>query len=158
MGLPSLDDLLTLVQTIAIIAALLVTLYFSTRQVRALSVDLESRVLSDINDQFHNLAEAFVRSPELVRIVYQVPGSAETPETPLSYYMMFFYAHIYRMRQRGILGDNEWAGWHQWMRNAFRWGAIAKNWKQQSMGIWFDPAFRDFVERDLMPAATPAGA
>jgi hypothetical protein len=74
------------------------------------------------------------------------------------YYLLFFCAHIYHMRQRGILGDNEWSGWLQWMRNAFQFGTIGQSWKDSEMGSWFDPAFRDFVNSELVRKATPAGS
>jgi hypothetical protein len=156
------SDLLTLVQTIAIIAALLVTLYFSQRQIRTLGVDLETRVLNDVDEKFHNIAEMFIVRPELTRLVYQTP-EVVSAETPVAYYMMFFCAHVFHMRQRGVLADNEWTGWLQWMRNAFQYGTISGVWNHQVMAQWFDPAFRSFVETELLPASAkgsnaPGGA
>lgn len=156
MAAIDLGEVLTLVQTIAIIGALLATLYFSQRQVRAVAVDLESRVLNDLDEKFHSLTDIFVARPEMIRVIYDSP-TAPGPEVPVSYYTMSFCAHIFRMRQRGILGDNEWAGWLEWMRNAFRWGTIGRYWTQGEMGQWFDPAFRRFVDAELLPVAK-AGA
>ena len=153
------SDALTLAQTIAIISALLVTLYFSRRQAQAFAVDLETRVLNDIDEKFHRIGEIFVESPELVRTIYRtdtVPG----PEIPFSYYLVFFCSHIFHMRERKILGDNEWAGWLSWMRNAFQFGTIGEYWKTGNVGAWIDPAFRKFVEEQLLggtPIAWPEG-
>lgn len=44
----------------AIIAALLVTLYFARRQIQALGVDLETRVLNDLDEKFHRIGEIFI--------------------------------------------------------------------------------------------------
>jgi hypothetical protein len=83
--------------------------------------------------------------------------SSETgtrPEVAACYYIAFMCSHIYHMRQRGILGDNEWQGWLQWTKNSFRFGSIAKYWKEAEMETWFDPAFRDFVNKEIL-SSTP---
>jgi hypothetical protein len=148
-----LSELLTLVQTIAIIAALLVTLYFSQRQIRAMRVDLETRVLNDVDEKFHHIAEMFIERPELNRIVYQGP-SGGGPEIPAAAYILYFCAHIFHMRQRGILSDNEWDGWLRWMHTSFQFGTIATMWKEHAVEEWFDPAFRRFVEHELVGSST----
>jgi hypothetical protein len=145
----SLSDVLTLVQTAAIIVALVMTLYFSRRQVQAFAVDLETRVLSDINERFQRIGDVFLDRPELIRSIFQTPEAA-TVDTPLAYYILFFCAHIYHMRQRGVLADNEWTGWLQWMQNAFRHGTIGTAWKDREMESWFDPAFQRFVNQELI--------
>lgn len=152
-----LSALLSLVQTIAIIAALLVTLYFSRRQMQALSVDLETRVLNDLDEKFHRIGEIFIERPELVQSIYRTPQGVG-PEVPFSYYILFFCAHIFHMRERGILKDNEWAGWLQWMKNAFRLGSLGATWKSTEMAGWVDPAFRQFVERELLPPSDAAAS
>ena len=43
------SDSLSLAQTIAIIATLLMTLYFSRRQLNSLTLDIETRVLNDLD-------------------------------------------------------------------------------------------------------------
>ena len=149
-----LGDLLTLVQTIAIIVALLTTLYFSRRQVRAFAVDLETRALNDIDDKFQRLTELFAERPQLVDVIAK--GEGRGSEEPVAYYILSFCAHIFRLRSRGILGDNEWAGWRAWMQNAFRLGSIGRLWTAEQIGRWFDPAFRSFVERELLPVAPAA--
>jgi hypothetical protein len=53
----SLDfsDSLSLAQTIAIIATLLMTPYFSKRQLKSLSLEMETRVLNDLDENFTTL-------------------------------------------------------------------------------------------------------
>lgn len=148
----SLGDALTLVQTFAIIAALMITLYFSRRQVQAFATDLETRVLNDIDEKFHRIGEIFLERPELVRSIYQSPETVSV-DTGFAYYLMAFCAHIYHMRERGILADNEWVGWLQWMKNAFRYGTIGHTWKATQMESWFDPAFQRFVDQVLLGEA-----
>ncbi len=71
-------------------------------------------------------------------------------EVAFAFYVMFFCSHCYHMRQRGILSDNDWAGWLQWTKNAFRSGRLGKYWKEAEMQAWVDPAFRDFVNREIL--------
>jgi hypothetical protein len=40
------------------------------------------------------------------------------------------------------------------MKNAFRYGTIGKYWKETGMGAWFDPAFREFVDKEILPSAS----
>jgi hypothetical protein len=43
--------MLSIAQTIGIIGTLLLTLYFSKREVRGISVDIETKVLSDLDEK-----------------------------------------------------------------------------------------------------------
>ncbi|HZY71020.1 MAG TPA: hypothetical protein VFF67_08615 [Thermoplasmata archaeon] len=152
-----LSALLVLVQTIAIVAALFLAVYISRKQLEALTKDLEARVLNDLNMQLHGIGEIAIQKPELISVIAQGPNGPSA-DVPFTYYILFFFAHIFHMRQRGILADNEWAGWQQWMRNAFQSGTIGTRWKEGWMATWFDPAFRSFVEQELIPAVPAAAA
>lgn len=158
LGFP---DLLTLVQTVAIIVAIVIAVYFSRRQIQALSADLEARVLNDLDEKLHRMGEIFMEKPDFVRVLNDTPpalgpDSAFGPEAAFAYYVMFFCSHCFHMRQRGILGDNDWAGWLQWTKNAFQHGRLGKYWKEAQMEAWVDPAFRDFVEREILVPGSPA--
>ena len=59
-------------------------------------------------------------------------------------------AHAYAMRQRKVLDDNEWSGWLQWMKNCFRKGAIGSIWKQIESDRWFNPAFQNFINSEIV--------
>ncbi len=152
----TLSDVLALVQTIAIITALLITVYFSRRQIQAFTVDLESRVLNDIDEKFHRIGEIFIERPELIRTIYNTPTTLG-PDIPFTYYLLFFCAHIYHMQQRGLLQDNEWTGWFQWMRKAFQHGTLGTSWTRDDMRAWFDPAFSRFVEEEMLKPGPVAG-
>jgi len=60
-------DILQIAQTIGIVGTLLITLYFSNRQISGLSVDLETKVLSDLDEKVHRLEEHMLERPELAR-------------------------------------------------------------------------------------------
>jgi hypothetical protein len=140
---------LTVVQTAGIIVALAITLYFSRRQARAFAVDLETRVSTDIDQKFSRIVDIFLARPELFRSIYQ-SGEGFTTDVALAYSLCGFCAHIYHMRQRGVLAENEWSGWLQWMKNAVRFGTIGTSWKEAGLESWFDPAFSRFVNEVLI--------
>lgn len=152
------SELLTLVQTVAIIIAIVIAVYFSRRQIQALTTDLEARVVNDLDEKLHRMGEIFIEKPEFVRILNDFPSTGDNaanfgPETAFAYYVMFFCAHCFHMRQRGIISDNDWAGWLQWTRNAFHDGKLGKYWKEYEMSAWVDPAFREFVDREVIPTS-----
>ena len=55
-------------EALGIIATLLVVLYFSRKQMQSLSVDIETKVLSDLDEKMHGLTQMAVERPELIRI------------------------------------------------------------------------------------------
>lgn len=67
-----ISDVLTITQTIGIIGTLLIALYFSKRQVRELSVDTETKVLSDLDEKVHRPEEHLLERPELSRVINNV--------------------------------------------------------------------------------------
>lgn len=153
------SDLLTLVQTVAIIVAIVIAVYFSRRQIQALTTDLEARVANDLDEKLHRMGEIFIEKPEFIRVLNDFPSTGPddanfSPETAFAYYVMFFCAHAFHMRQRGLLSNNDWSGWLQWTRNAFRDGKLGKFWKEYEMSAWVDPAFVKFVESEVLPKPT----
>ena len=60
------------------------------------------------------------------------------------------YAHVYAMRKRNVLNDNEWVGWLQWMRHIFRRGTIKQWWKQLEPDKWFNPDFQNFINTEVV--------
>src|SRR2546427_8808314 len=92
-----------------------------------------------------------MEKPEFVRILNDDAAVSNFgAEVAFAFYVMFFCSHCYHMRQRGILSDNDWAGWLQWTKNAFRSGRLGKYWKEAEMQAWVDPAFREFVNREIL--------
>ncbi len=150
-----LADVLSLAQTIGIVGTMIITLYFSTRITKSLAVDVETRVLNDLDEKIHGFAEIMLDRPQMLKVIYNQP-STFTQEVVVSYYVMFICSHVYHMRQRKVLRDNEWAGWLQWMKNAFQFGTMEKDWRELEMGRWFDPAFRNFVDNEMISSQAKA--
>jgi hypothetical protein len=59
------------------------------------------------------------------------------------------------MRQRNVLRDNEWEGWLRWMRSTFEFGTLGDYWgKAIDPKKWFDPAFEDFINKEIIGQKT----
>ena len=54
------SDVLTLAQTIGIVGTMVLTLYFSKRQIQSLTIDQQTRVLNEMDEKFHNMAELVI--------------------------------------------------------------------------------------------------
>lgn len=67
-----ISDVLSITQTIGIIGTLLIALYFSRRQTSVLSVDIETKVLSDLDERMHRPEEHLLERPELSRVINNV--------------------------------------------------------------------------------------
>jgi len=145
MVLIRFSDMLSLAQSIGILGTMVLTLYFSKRQIHALSIDQETRVLNDLDEKFHNMAMLAMEDPSIIRVMDNRQHIVDYPnkkEVAFSFYVLWMCAHAYAMRQRKVLDDKEWSGWLQWMRNCFQRGTIASVWRQIESDRWFNPAFR----------------
>jgi hypothetical protein len=142
-------DVLTLVQTAAIMGTLIMTLYFSKKQIQGLTVDVETRVLNDLDEKRYRISELLLDNPELISVVAG-PTSGSKPEHVIAYMVAMVSAHAYHMRGRKVIGDNEWIGWLQWIRNDFAQGTVRRDWVELKLGQWFDPSFRDFIDNEII--------
>jgi hypothetical protein len=97
-------------EALGIIATLFVVLYFSRKQMQSLSVDIETKVLSDLDEKIHDLTQMAVERPELIRIVSNVESDL-TEEVAFTYHLLHTFAHVFHMHQRKVVNDNEWTGW-----------------------------------------------
>jgi hypothetical protein len=137
-------------EALGIIGTMLIVLYFSRKQMQSLSVDIETKVLNDLALRMHALHEILVERPELIKVVEKV--NVNSPEVAYAYDILFTFAHVFHMRKRKVLSDNEWIGWLRWMKSAFEHGEIMQIWKSTiEMEKWFDPAFQEFVDNELIP-------
>ena len=110
MILIGFSDALSLTQSIGIVGTMVLTLYFSKRQIQALSGDTETRVLNDLDEKFHNMATLAMDDPSIVGVI-DTRDYANKRETAFSFYILWMCAHAYVIGQRRVLDDNEWSGW-----------------------------------------------
>jgi hypothetical protein len=142
-----------LAQTAGIVASLVPTLYVARRQVQAMTQDIESRVLNDLDEKRYRISELLIGKPSLISVVAG-PGSGSRPEHVVAYMVALVSAHAYHMRERKLIADNGWIGWREWIRNDFAQGTVERDSGELKLGEWFDPSFREWIGRDVL---APAG-
>jgi hypothetical protein len=146
----SLSDLISLTAAVGTIGTLFIIFYFSRKGMKAVTVDIESKVLNDLDEKMHSLAEMFVHRPDLIKILDKNQDSI-SPKQVFSFYILYMCSHAFHMHQRKILSNNEWVGWLRWMKSAFNEGEITKYWKNDvHPEKWFDPAFQDFIDNEII--------
>ena len=141
-------------EAVALISTLCVIVYFSRKQAQSLSVDIETKVLNDVAERMHTQVEILIGRPQLTKVLSKV--DAESPELAYAYDILFTFAHAFHMRQRKVLNDNEWTGWVRWYKSAFKQGTLMEIWQKTiEMEKWFDPAFHDFINKEIVPVTRP---
>ena len=146
----SLEGIFGIGEAIGIIATLFVILYFSRKQMQSLSVDIQTKVLNDLDEKVHKMVEIIIEKPTMQKVIYKLDKPSE--ELAFGYYILFICSHVYAMRKKNVLNDEEWTGWLHWMKNCFKYGTIGEQWKQIQSEGWLNPAFENFVDREIMRA------
>ena len=136
-------------EALGIIGTMFVVLYFSRKQMQALSVDVETKVLNDLDEKVRKMAEIIIEKPSMQKVLYKLETPSE--ELAFAYYILFICSHAYAMRQRKVLNDDEWSRWLHWMRNCFKYGTIGEQWKQIEPERWFNHDFENFINGEIMP-------
>jgi hypothetical protein len=150
------SELISLAEALGIIGTLFVIFIFSRKEMKNLSVDIETKVLNDLDEKIHGMAEMLVHRPELVKLLDK-NQSNQTPELVFAYYILYMCSYAFHMRQRKVLSDNEWAGWLRWMKTAFDEGTIREYWDRSiEPEKWFDPAFQDFIDKEIIRQNNPS--
>ena len=134
---------------LGIISIMFVVLYFSRKQMKTLSADIETKILNDIDERMRGITQLGVERPELIKVISNIPSNYCSPEVSFAYYILYTFAHVFHMWKRGVVNDNEWTGWLRYMKSAFEQGTIAEVWKTIDAGKWFDPDFEEFINKEL---------
>lgn len=146
----SVSELISLSEAVGIISTLFVIFYFSRKGVNSVLIDIETKVLNDLDEKIHEIAGMLVHRPELVKVLNK-KQSDMPQEIVFAYYVLYTCAHAFHMRQRKVISDNEWAGWLRWMRSAFDGGTIREYWEKTiEPEKWFDPDFQDFIDSEII--------
>jgi hypothetical protein len=150
-----LVDYFVMGEAVGIVATLLVSFYFSRKQMQKLSVDIETKVLSDLDEKITGLSQLLVEKPQLMKIISNA-DSYQTEEMAFTYHLLQTFAHAYHMHQRKVVSDNEWTGWLRRMRSCFEEGKIREYWESGlELEKWFDPAFEDFIDKEIVQKTSP---
>jgi hypothetical protein len=150
----SIVDYFVMGEAVGIVATLFVSFFYSRRQMQKLSVDIETKVLSDLDEKIHDLTKIAVEKPQLIKIVSDADSDL-SEEIAFTYHLLHTFAHVYHMRQRKVVSDNEWTGWLRMMRSCFEQGKIREYWESGlELEKWFDPAFEDFIDKEIVQKTT----
>src|SRR5919197_2961292 len=89
-------------ETIGIITTLFVIFYYSRKQMKSLLVDLETKVLNDLDEKIHGMAEMLARNTELVKLLDK-SEEVTSEKLVFAYYFLYMCAHAFHMRQRKVV-------------------------------------------------------
>jgi hypothetical protein len=135
-------------EALGIIGTMFVVLYFSRKQMQSLSVDVQTKVLNDLDEKVRKMAEIIIEKPSMQKVIYKLENPSD--ELAFAYYILFICSHAYAMRKRKVLNDDDWTGWLQWMRNCFKYGTIGEQWKQIQSERWLNPDFENFLNKEII--------
>src|SRR6187200_3280501 len=62
-------DYFVMGEAVGIVATLFVAFYFSRKQMQKLSIDIETKVLSDLDEKMNDLTRVTIEKPQLMKIV-----------------------------------------------------------------------------------------
>ena len=142
-------------EALGIIGTMFVVLYFSRKQMQSLSVDVQTKVLNDLDEKVRKMAEIIIEKPSMQKVIYKLENPSD--ELAFAYYILFICSNAYAMRQRKVLNDDDRTGWLQWMRNCFKYGTIGEHWKLIQTERWLNPEFENFLNKEviLKPGSSP---
>ena len=148
-------DYFVMGEAVGIVAKLFVAFYYSRKQMQKLSTDIETNVLSDLDEKIHDLTKIAIEKPQLIKIVSNADSDL-TEEIAFTYHLLHTFAHVYHMHQRKVVSDNEWTGWLRMIRSCFEQGKIREYWESGlELEKWFDPAFEDFINNEVVRKTSP---
>jgi hypothetical protein len=89
------SDMLSMAQTVGIVGTMVLTLYFSKRQIQSLS-----KSSWHLDEKFHDMVQLIMDDPSMQRVI----DAHENPtrELTFSFYVLWMCAHAYAMRHRRI--------------------------------------------------------
>jgi len=148
-----LAEYFSMAEALGIIATLFVILYFSRKQTQSLSVDIQTKVLNDLDEKVRKMAEIIVEKPSMQKVIYKLEKPSD--ELAFAFYILFICSHAYAMHQRKVLNEDEWTGWLQWMKNCFKYGTIGEHWKLVQSEGWLNPDFENFLNKEVAPKPGP---
>jgi hypothetical protein len=105
----ALVDYFAMGEAVGIVATLFVSFYYSRRQMKELSKDIQTNVLNDLDDKFLGLAELAINRPEVAEI-FDRESADQGPKEAIAIYALYIYSYAFHMHQRKVLRDNEWSG------------------------------------------------
>ena len=97
-----LVEYFSMAEALGIIATMLIVLYFSRKQTQTLSIDIETKILNDLDDKLHGITQMGVERPELIKVISNiqsklVPEVAYISYFSYTYHILYTFAHAFHM-------------------------------------------------------------
>jgi hypothetical protein len=80
---------------LGIIGTMLIILYFSRKQAQGFKLDIETKVLNDLDEKVRKMAEIIIEKPSMQKVMYKLEKPSE--ELAFAYYIFFISSHAYSM-------------------------------------------------------------
>src|SRR5579884_3710694 len=95
----ALVDYFVMAEAIGIVATLVVSFYYLRKQMQKLSIDMETKVLNDLDDKLLRLAELAIERPELEEVLDRESANAGSRE-PTAMYVLYLFAYAFHAHKR----------------------------------------------------------
>jgi hypothetical protein len=75
---------------LGIIGTMFIVLYFSRKQAHELTVDIETKVLNDLDEKVRKMAEIIIEKPSMQKVIYKLEEDMQRGyQTPNQYKVVF---------------------------------------------------------------------
>ena len=68
---------------------------------KTLSADIETKIINDMDENMCHITQIGVERPELIKVLSKIPANYSSPEVPFVYYILYTFAPVFHMWQRG---------------------------------------------------------
>ena len=89
-------------EAVGVVATLFVSFFYSRKQMQKLSVDIETKVLSDLDEKITDLTQMTIEKPQLMKIFSNVKSN-QTEKIAFTYHLLQTFAHAYHIHQRKVV-------------------------------------------------------
>ena len=86
-------EIISMGGALGIIGTLFIVLYFSRKQAQGFTVDIETKVLNDLNEKVRKMAEIIIEKPSMQKVMYKLEKPSE--ELAFAYYIYSIMACQY---------------------------------------------------------------
>jgi hypothetical protein len=121
---------------------------------QSLSVGIQTKVLNDLNEKVHKMAEIIDENHQRKRS-YIILKSHQTSWHLRIIFCLSVLKHIRCIKEK-VLDDDDRTGWLLWMGNCFMYGTVGEQWKPIRSEKWFSPDFENFLSKEIMPKPGPS--
>ena len=100
-GIIGFSDMLSIAQTVRIVGTMVLTLFFSKKQIQSLSIDTQTRGLNDLGEKYLKMVERAMEDPSIQGVINNEVKLSR--EGAYSFYILWICSHAYAMRKKKYL-------------------------------------------------------